>query len=79
MPRRELKRLIEKLLYKAGKEGLTLGQLLDLLRQEGEEFSERTIRRILNELDEEERVTTIIKKQTPGPGRPERILSLIHI
>lgn len=81
--RTELRELILEFLGKAGPEGLTLGELVVLLRQKGKSVSERTIRRVLNELlrtEEKGRepllVATTRISLPRRPGRPERVYIL---
>ncbi len=69
----ELKTLILKFLRGAGRDGLTIGGLMSRLGQEGVSVSERTVRRVLNELLRGRHVVTMTRKLDRGPGRPKRV------
>jgi len=73
---KEFEALILELLQRAGRDGLTLGGLMASLAQAGISVSERTVRRVLNELVQVKQVVTMTRKLEKGPGRPKRVYVL---
>lgn len=79
--RKELREAILKLLEDAGPEGLTLEDLVVRLGEIGKSASERTVRRVLNDLlrgegNRRDPLLAATTRRRQGPGRPERVYIL---
>jgi hypothetical protein len=76
----ELRETILKLLEEVGRKGLTVGELAVRLVGLGKSVSERTVRRVLQDLLQAERngepLLVATTRRGQGPGRPERVYIL---
>ena len=64
------------MLEKAGPSGLSLAEMTARMSAAGRPVSERTVRRVLDDLLKEGSVVATVRKSRAGPGRPERVYIL---